>query len=50
MKEEVRLKTKKKIATETVEKVETLKKNATPFGSWLKKIMVASCRIRRPKI
>ena len=47
MKEEVRLKTKKKIATETVEK---LKKSATPFGSWLKKIMVASCRIRRPKI
>ena len=34
MKEEVRLKTKKKIATETVE---MLKKSSTPFGSWFKK-------------
>ena len=51
MKEEVRLKTKKKIATETEETLfeREGKTSASPFGSWLKKIMVAPCRIRRPK-
>ena len=49
MKEEVRSKTKKKIATETEEMLieRGSKKSASPFGSWLK--MVAPCRIRRPK-
>ena len=51
MKEEVRSKTKKKIATETEETLidRRGKTSASPFGSWLKKIMVAPCRIRRPK-
>ena len=42
MKKEVRLKTKKKIATETAETTETLQKSARPFRNWLKKIRLKS--------
>ena len=51
MKEEVKAKTKKKVATELEETLieKGGKKRVSPFGSWLKKIMVAPCRIRTPK-
>ena len=50
MKEEVRSKTKKKIATETEETLieEGGKKRASPFGSWLKRT-IQGVRFKTPK-